>query len=100
MDIFNIETLGGAMRPENHPTSGWPTSQHVPQQEAFRLSREERDHIAGHALNSVEREAEDLANAVTLQGGDPSTNARKITALSNLLGDIGWERSEAQPLGP
>jgi len=63
----------------------------------IRLSREERDYVAGHALDSLHREADNLS-AFTVQGpGDVldeacSNAARKIAALSNLLSDIGWER--------
>lgn len=85
MDIFNIETLGEAMRPENL------------RGEAFRLSREERDHVAGHALDSIKLQASELVSRI--EGDAPyacSVAARKIAALSNLLGDIGWEREAVQ----
>lgn len=67
----------------------------------LRLSREERDHIAGHALDSIHREADNLSAFTVTGPGDVfdqacSNAARKIAALSNLLGDIGWER-EAKP---
>lgn len=64
--------------------------------EAFRLSREERDHVAGHALDSVVSEAADMAYRIE-RGESGSTQARKIAALSNLLGDIGWEREAEKP---
>jgi hypothetical protein len=70
--------------------------------EAFRLSREERNYVAGHALDSVAQLAEFLQHAIkpdvvpeNPEGG--SDAARKITALSNLLGDIGWERRAVFP---
>lgn len=87
---LNIKTLGEAMRPENL------------RGEAFRLSREERDYIAVRALDSISYEGSALTEATRtdeVQGMAASTAARKIAALSNLLGDIGWERSEARPLG-
>lgn len=61
------------------------------------LSREERDYIAGHALDSVQKQSEELIYFVEPKAkGDYSSNAsdcaRKVAALSNLLGDIGWER--------
>lgn len=86
--ILNIETLGEAMRPENL------------RGEAFRLSREERDHVAGHALDSIEGDADKLsllANGGAIDDPRPSeasTCARKVAALSNLLGDIGWQRED------
>lgn len=62
----------------------------------LRLSRGERDHIAGHALDSVHLLATSLASLTALPSGrgsgGGSHEARKIAALSNLLGDIGWER--------
>lgn len=69
---------------------------------SFRLSREERNYVAGHALDSISREAHDLWSCTTptvRAGGQiASDRARRIAALSNLLGDIGWER-EARSLG-
>lgn len=89
----------------SHPTSGWPTSKDDPLAK-LRLSREERDHAAGHALDSIQVEAETLAGQVddSPQGAEIfpracSTTARRIAALSNLLGDIGWEREVAQDGG-
>jgi hypothetical protein len=80
---LTIETLGEAMRPESL------------RGEAFRLSREERDHIAGHALDSMRDCASDLAKCIgngdVLQP-EASKNALRITALSSLLDEIGWER--------
>lgn len=66
----------------------------------LRLSREERDHIAGHALDSIHGLAERLAQYTYSPGlareedkvAEASNAARKIAALSNLLGDIGWDR--------
>lgn len=83
-DIFNIETLGEAMRPIG------------PSLNSFCLSREERDHIAGHALDSMNDLALSLAEETDRECLIPevekaSACARKIAALSNLLGDIGWE---------
>lgn len=80
---LDFKTLGEAMRPENL------------RGEAFRLSREERDHIAGHALDSIQDLALALANTLGEpidQGGACSGYARKVAVLSNLLDDIGWER--------
>lgn len=89
-DTFNIRTLGEAVRPESL------------RGEAFRLSREERDHIAGHALDSMHRLSATLCQFTRKDRNDSveadaSNQARKIAALSNLLGDIGWERA-AMPL--
>lgn len=64
----------------------------------LRLSRGERDHIAGHALNSILELCGDLSGSIDpkdIREGDASSCARKIAALSNLLGDIGWERGGA-----
>lgn len=94
-EIFNVETLGEAMRPMKLKK----TFVHG---DAFRLSREERDHIAGHALDSIDTCAEALVDCIQEGEGfaqEASSEARQIAALSNLLGDIGWERSEARPLG-
>jgi hypothetical protein len=68
----------------------------------LRLSREERDHIAGHALDSIRQNAATIGiclgdHAPPSNVGAASTCARRIAALSNLLGDIGWERHA--PLG-
>lgn len=70
--------------------------------EAFRLSREERDYIAGHALDAIGRYAKELAETVDptreewigILDYNESTSdlSRSIVVLSNLLGDIGWER--------
>lgn len=65
---------------------------------AFRLSREERDYVAGHALDSINDLSRKLTaasepcerEAARIRAG--SGVARKIAALSNLLSDIGWER--------
>lgn len=63
----------------------------------FHLSRDERDHIAGHALDSMNALAFVL-HAETDSAIKPepasgvSSTARKIAALSNLLGNIGRER--------
>jgi len=82
--IFNFEALGEAMRPMRD--------------KSFRLSREERDHIAGHALDSINKFAHDLWSCTTstvVAGEETASDcARKIAALSNLLGDIGWEREQ------
>jgi hypothetical protein len=68
------------------------------EREAFRLSREERDHIAGHALDSIYNLSAELNIYVSkAKDEDASTSARKIAALSNLLGDIGWEREAVFP---
>jgi len=65
--------------------------------ETFRLSREERDHIAGHALDSLYDLSAELNIYVSkTKNEDASTSARKIAALSNLLGDIGWHRETAK----
>jgi hypothetical protein len=73
-------------------------------QNQLRLSREERDYIAGHALDSIGKSAKTLVE-VSKPGNEAyagraggSDNARKIAALSKLLGDIGWERSEDPPI--
>lgn len=62
----------------------------------LRLSREERDYIAGHALDSMKALAIKLGQmdceAYGWEGEGSSDRARKIAALSNLLGDIGWAR--------
>jgi hypothetical protein len=92
-EIFNIETLGEAMRPESL------------RGEVFRLSREERDYIAGHALNSVYERAKNLTVCGVTGWEDPyvgtaSSAARQIAALSNLLGDIGWEQEATGPMRP
>jgi hypothetical protein len=86
--MFDIKALGEAMRPESL------------RKEAFHLSREERDYIAGHALDSTKALAEELAWSIGNDGvaqGVGSDCARKIAALSNLLGDIGWERKYDAP---
>ncbi len=94
-DIFNIETLGEAMRPD--PVKAMHET--FRREEQLRLSRKERDYIAGHALDSMSNMALTLHECVRVdsQPGDTSLRtasdqARKIAALSNLLGDIGWER--------
>lgn len=74
---------------------GWEESWPQRPSGKLRLSREERDYIAGHALDSIKETASVLA--VSAEPGlepahNASANARKITALSNLLGDVGWER--------
>lgn len=80
----SFEEIGEALRPKGL------------RGEVFRFSREERDYIAGHALNSLALHAETLSGIVRkgsnvdLPKGSPY--ARKIAALSNLLDDIGWER--------
>lgn len=64
--------------------------------EKLRLSREERDHIAGHALDSIRALAQALAWSIGDHGiaqGVGSNCSRKIAALSNLLGDIGLCRA-------
>lgn len=58
----------------------------------LRFSREERDHIADHALDSIYGLAGLLRETIDNARVDPSSHARKIAALSNLLSDIGWER--------
>lgn len=68
---------------------------------SLRLSREERDYIAGHALDLIRKQSEELIYFIEPEAkGDYSDNAsacaRDLAALSNLLGDIGWER-EARP---
>lgn len=72
-----------------------------PKEKTLRLSREERDYIADHALDSVCGEAQELARLtyLNLEGNYKDDEAhkcssvtRKIAALSNLLGDIGWQR--------
>ena len=69
----------------------------VESQGPFRLSREERDYIAGHALDSIYDLSAELNIYVSkAKDEDASTSARKIAALSNLLGDIGWEREAAR----
>lgn len=93
--IFDIEILGGAMRPMKLEK----TFVHG---ETFRLSRGERDYVAGHALASVGDEARELGRLARYEVDDlkgASSVARRITALSNLLGDIGWEREAAQDGG-
>lgn len=84
---IDLKEIGEAMRPESL------------RGEAFRLSREERDHIAGHALDSIGELARWLAiyaDPTTVEDEAASSCARKIAALSNLLDNIGWER-EAPP---
>lgn len=74
----------------------WPPVDVHANSGSFRLSREERDYIAGHALDSVAGLANNLGVFVAPPdrglAEDASACARKIAALSNLLGDIGWER--------
>ncbi len=78
---LDIRTLGEAMRPQ------------ILRGEAFRLSRDERDHIAGHALDSIKLNAANLSRIeISAPLASGSDYARNIAALSNLLGDIGWER--------
>jgi hypothetical protein len=61
MDIFDIKMLGEAMRPEGELTGHWAGNTiDAGPQEAFRLSREERDYIAGHALDSIYERAKNL----------------------------------------
>lgn len=62
-----------------------------PPWEQLRLSRKERDHIAGHALDELTQLGLDLHHGARNSLGC-SDVARKIAVLSNLLGDIGWER--------
>jgi hypothetical protein len=89
---------GGKRQP-----GGWSGSLLGSGRESFRLSREERDHIAGHALDSINDLSRKLTAAsepceretARIQAG--SGVARKIAALSNLLGDIGWEREGTGP---
>lgn len=80
-----------------------------PKESTLRLSRQERDHIAGHALDSIgqrAREVTDFSNEKSILGppnrGDlrrASDAARQVAALSNLLGDIGWGCKAAQDGG-
>lgn len=71
----------------------------------FRLSREERDYIAGHALDSIHGLAKELGYATQGIAADVAQNhsagsdcCRKIAALSNLLSDIGWQRDGGENL--
>jgi hypothetical protein len=108
--ILNFKTLGEAMRPEKsirkEEEDQLTHRMALAEARNFRLSREERDHIAGHALDSVCTEAQELARLTHpniegdykhLEARKCSGVARKITALSNLLGDIGWERDGQDP---
>jgi hypothetical protein len=66
--------------------------------ERLRLSREERDYVAGRALDSIALLGGELSLLATdreVVAQRASDAARKIAALSNLLGDIGWERNHA-----
>lgn len=88
---LTFKEIGEAMRPENL------------RGEAFHLSREERDHIAGHALDSISYEGSTLTEATRtgeVEAEVASSAARKIAALSNLLSDIGWEREASGPMRP
>jgi hypothetical protein len=82
---LSFEEIGEAMRPENL------------RGEAFRLSREERDHVACHALDSIQRLAQRLDHRISTKiYAECSDAARQVAALSNLLGDIGWERESPE----
>lgn len=75
----------------------FPDSEILGTRGKLHLSREERDYIAGHALDSVYERAKNLTAFGDSDWEDPyvgtaSNAARQIAALSNLLGDIGWER--------
>lgn len=84
--------------------NSWPPMDIPSSREVFRLSREERNYVAGHALDSINELSGELMEATNphsmgaacgVQVG--SAAARKIAALSNLLGDIDWEREGAGP---
>lgn len=84
-----------------------PLQERIRGKEVLRLSREERDHIAGHALGSIHGLSKDLGYATQGIAADvpqnrstASNSVRKIAALSNLLGDIGWERETISSEGP
>jgi hypothetical protein len=79
---------------ERRALHGWASER----QDMLRLSREERDHIATHALDELVQLGLDLHHGARNSLGC-SDVARKIAALSNLLGDIGWEREAAQDGG-
>lgn len=70
----------------------WPEK--AEKRDQLRLSREERDHIAGHALDSIHDRAGRLRVSIPKGLPGASDKAREIAALSNLLGDIGWEREQ------
>lgn len=74
---------------ERRRLHGWASER----QDMLRLGREERDHIAGHALDSIQALCEELSGCIACEKTNYASNkARRIAALSNLLGDIGWER--------
>lgn len=103
---IGFEDLGEAMRPTSPEAIRLAEERENVQildERTFRLSREERDYVAAHALDSIGHHATILAK-IAIPGNESyagahggSTNARKVAVLSNLLGDIGWER-EALPL--